>query len=435
MYSRPSRATFRLVVGSVVWLCGLALPGDSSAQPSNCATTSQNMYVNDVLGDIYFWYQQLPRVNPAGFNSPEALLDAVRYKALDSSFSYIASRQEDEAFFSDSQFIGFGLSTQVINGVIWVAQIFPDSPASDAGLARGHRLVEIGGRSATSLIESGDYGSIFGPSEIGVQVDVVFRSADGQDTRARLTKRLVTIPTVSATRVFDVGGRAVGYIFFRNFVEPSFGALEQAFGELSAAGARELVLDLRYNGGGLVAVAQHLAGLIGGTRTSGQIFAEYFHNDRNAFRNRITRFESPSPALNLDRLIVIASRGSASASELVINALGPFVPVTVIGDRTYGKPVGQYGFPFCDRVLHPVSFTLRNANGQGDFFDGFPADCSATDDLQHQLGDSQEASLAEALHFIQGGTCSASATAAAAANLRRVSGFQPTGWRQLLGAY
>jgi carboxyl-terminal processing protease len=78
---------------------------------------------------------------------------------------------------------------------------------------------------------------------------------------------------------------------------------------------------------------------------------------------------------------------------------------------------------------------LRNANGQGDFFDGFPADCSAADDLQHQLGDTQEASLAEALHFIQTGSCSASATAAAAAHLRRASGFQPTGWRQLLGAY
>jgi carboxyl-terminal processing protease len=435
MHSRPSRATFQLVILSVVALCGAVFPSEGRAQPANCTTTSQNLYVSDVLNDIYFWNQQLPRVNAAGFSSPEALLEAVRYKTLDSSFSYIASRQEDEAFFSESQFIGFGLSTQVINGVIWVAQIFPDSPASEAGLMRGHRLVEIGGRSAANLIESGDVGSIFGPSEVGYQLDIVFRSAEGRDTRARMTKRLVTIPTVSATRVFDVGGRTVGYMFFRNFVEPSFGALEQAFNELSAAGARELVLDLRYNGGGLVSVAQHLAGLIGGARTSGQIFAEYFHNDRNAFRNRITRFESPSPSLNLDRLIVIATRGSASASELVINALRPFVPVTVIGDRTFGKPVGQYGFPFCDRVLHPVSFTLRNANGQGDFFDGFPADCSAADDLQHQLGDAQEGSLAEALHFVQTGSCSASASSAAAAHLRRVSGFQPTGWQQLLGAF
>ena len=80
-------------------------------------------------------------------------------------------------------------------------------------------------------------------------------------------KRAVTIPTVSALRLYAVDGRKVGYLNFRNFVEPSFSALDSAFAQLHAAGANELVLDLRYNGGGLVAVAQHLASLIGGSRT------------------------------------------------------------------------------------------------------------------------------------------------------------------------
>ena len=100
-----------------------------------------------------------------------------------------------------------------------------------------------------------------------------------------MVKRAVVIPTVSNTTIFDVGGRRVGYIFFRNFVEPSFEALAQAFATLQAGGASELVLDLRYNGGGLVDVAQYLGSLLGGSRTAGQVFAEYLHNDRNAFRN------------------------------------------------------------------------------------------------------------------------------------------------------
>jgi C-terminal processing protease CtpA/Prc len=180
----------------------------------------------------------------------------------------------------------------------------------------------------------------------------------------------------------------------------------QAFAELRAKGVTELVLDLRYNGGGLVSVAQHLASLIGGVRTNGQVLSEYFHNDRNAFRNRVLRFEPKAHALALDRLVVITTRSSASASELVINALRPFMPVLVIGDRTYGKPVGQYGITFCDKVLAPVSFTLRNANGEGDYFDGIAPTCSAPDDLERQLGDPQEGSLREALNVITTGHCS-----------------------------
>jgi C-terminal processing protease CtpA/Prc len=100
------------------------------------------------------------------------------------------------------------------------------------------------------------------------------------------------MPTVSMTKAYAVDRRRVGYIFFRNFVQPSDAALDEAFTTLKAAGVTELVLDLRYNGGGLVSVAQHLASLIGGVRTNDQVFAEFFHNDKNAFRNEIMRWSS-----------------------------------------------------------------------------------------------------------------------------------------------
>src|SRR5690606_22030988 len=195
-------------------------------------------------------------------------------------------------------------------------------------------------------------------------------------------------------------------------------------------------LDLRYNGGGLVNVAVHLASLIGGALTAGQPFATYAHNDRNEFRNETLRFESlESPPLALDRLIVITTRSSASASELVINALRPFMPVVTIGDATYGKPVGQYMIEFCDKVLAPVSFSLRNANDEGDYFGGFLPTCTAADDIGRDLGDTAEASLAEAFHFLRTGECSMVQPPAARAQRMPDGPLRATGWQAVVNAW
>ena len=255
-----------------------------------------------------------------------------------------------------------------------------------------------------------------------------------------MTKRLVNIPTAYLTRTFASGGRVVGYFNLANFVTPATAALNQAFTELEAAGANELVLDLRYNGGGLVSVANQLAGLIGGTRTQGKLFVQFVHNDKNTSTNSVVNLTTPAHALNLERLVVITTRASASASELMINGLRPFIPVTVVGERTYGKPVGQYGYNFCDKVLYPVAFSTQNARGEGDYYNGIAADCGAADDLDHQLGDSAEASLSEALRYLRTGSCNpaASAMARAQASLRPPMERQPrfaNGWQALLGAH
>jgi C-terminal processing protease CtpA/Prc len=242
---------------------------------------------------------------------------------------------------------------------------------------------------------------------------------------------------VSLTQVVEVDGRRVGYLFFRNFVRPSVDALNEAFAALKAAGATELVLDVRYNGGGLVDVAVHLASLIGGTRTNGQVLLNWIHNDRvGPSLNKVTRFnDAPEQALNLQRLVVITTRSSASASELIINSLRPYMPVAVIGDSTYGKPVGQYGFTFCDKVLAAVAFSLKNANHEGDFFDGIAPTCAAADDATHQLGDPAEGSYAEALTWLRTGACSPRAEGTARAMRARVDVMpRAVGWDALINA-
>ena len=225
----------------------------------------------------------------------------------------------------------------------------------------------------------------------GQTATIVFDKPSGERRTAQMVKRVVNYPTVSVSRLFEVDGRKVGYIVFNTFVQPSTAALNDAFAALKTAGATELVLDLRYNGGGLVDVAVHLGSLIGGAVTNGQPMLNYVHNDKiGPAANKTTRFTNPSDALNLQRLVVIATRSTASASELVINALRPFMPVTIVGDATYGKPVGSYGLRFCDKVLWPISFSIKNANLEGDYFAGLPADCPAADDSTHQLGDAAE---------------------------------------------
>jgi C-terminal processing protease CtpA/Prc len=408
---------------------------EATAQ-SSCSTLGQTSFVRDVLNEYYLWYQKLPSLNPALYDSPEAYLEAVRYRPLDNTYSYITLRSTSDAFYSDSQYIGIGISTKLVSDTDYrVTEVYPDSPASEAGMSRGDRIVEINGRAVADLLASGELGGAFGPSEIGVSASVKWRTLGGDERQASVTKRLVTIPTVSLTKVFDVSGRRVGYVVFRNFVQPSTAALNEAFAQLAAAGASELVLDLRYNGGGLVSVAQHLASLIGGNRTTAQVFAQYVHNDKNAHRNQVLRFSDAPNALNLERLFVITSRASASASELIINSLRPFIPVVTVGDTTYGKPVGQYGFNFCDKVLYPVAFSAQNARGEADFYDGFAPDCPAGDEVEKQFGDPAEASLAGALAYAQTGSCAAGARAFVAnkAEHRRLKSL--SGWQQVLGAY
>lgn len=420
---------------AVLGLAASAAPVLAQSGPRNCTAPSENAYVRAVLDQYYLWYRDLPAANPSDYASPEAYLDAVRYRPRDTTFSYITSSAVNQAFYGESQFVGLGISTQTGTNELRVLQVFPDSPASEAGMSRGDHITEINGRSVEDLVNSGDIGGAFGASDPGVEASILFRPREGEPRRVTVTKRVVTIPTVSLTRTFQIDGRTVGYLHFRNFVNPSYAALDDAFSALKEAGATELVVDLRYNGGGLVDVATHLASLVGGVVTDGRVFAEFHHNDKNARLNETLRFDNPPQALTLSRLFVITTRASASASELVINGLRSHIPVVIVGTTTYGKPVGQYGFNFCDKVLAAVSFSLVNADGQGDYFDGLTPTCTAADDPEHDLGTGDEASLGEVFRYIRTGQCSTPPTAGAEARSLRDRPRATYGWQSLVNAF
>jgi carboxyl-terminal processing protease len=438
LHVRPRKLL--LVAVLIAAACGGANSTSPDA-PSDCSIANENKFVRDQLRSVYFWYRELPDPAPASFASPEAYLEAVRYKPIDTTYSYVAVKAVSQAFFADSQFVGLGFRTTLVaSDDLRASDVYAGSPAAEAGIDRGARFLLINGRSVAQIVAAGDLGTVFGPNEAGAAVQIRFADRAGLEHDVRVVKRAVTIPPVAVVQTYRVAGRTIGYVLFEDFVTPATDALTTAFASLKAQGAEDLVLDLRYNGGGFVTVAQHLASLIGGARTSGQPFVRFVHNDKQSALDNTLSFSSPAQALGLTRLVVIATRSSASASELVINGLRPFMSVTVVGDRTYGKPVGQYGYDFCDRTLFPVAFATRNARNEGDYFDGIAADCAAPDDLGHALGDASEGSLAVALQFLQTGRCSAAAGVdARAQSLRRPPiGLQPhqqDGWRSLIGSY
>jgi carboxyl-terminal processing protease len=440
----PARPVVAVLLAVLALSCGgqgssPTSPGGGSAS-SSCSTLGQVTFVRDALQGWYFWYDRLPTPEPASFSSPEAYLDAVRYRPLDSSFSYITSKAASDAFFSDSQFIGFGFSMKRTGDLeIRIAQVFPGSPAAEAGLDRGDTLLAVDGKGIASLIQTGEINTVFGPEQIGFTVTIDWRDLAGGQRSATLAKRLVTIPTVSETAVLPAGGARVGYVHFRNFVQPSVEALNAAFAQLLEEGATDLVLDLRYNGGGLVSVAQHLASLVGGPPLEGQVFAQFTHNDKQSSRNTAYRFEAKPQALAAARLVVIATRASASASEAIVNGLRPFVEVTVVGDATFGKPVGQYGFEFCEKVLFPVSFLVTNARAKPTTSAASPPTARRPTTSTGPLADAGEASLAEALFVLRNGRCSGRAAAeaqiAARARERVPEPLARDGWRQTLNAW
>ena len=245
-------------------LVALSGCGGSSSSPTEPTTPSAGgqcstlgpgrVRAHDAPGHLPL-VRQADGSRPGRLHLAEAYLDNVRYRPVDTSYSYITSKAASDAFFSSSQFIGVGVSyRQTSASQLRISQTFAGSPAAEAGMTRGDYIVSINDRPTAQLLSTGEIATIFGPDEEGVTVTMARQTPGGPQRLATLVKRKVTIPTVSATAVLDSGGARVGYVFFRNFVTPSVEALNIAFDQLLAEGANELVLDLRYNGGGFVSV-------------------------------------------------------------------------------------------------------------------------------------------------------------------------------------
>jgi C-terminal processing protease CtpA/Prc len=236
--------------------------------------------------------------------------------------------------------------------------------------------------------------------------------------------------------ILEQDGRRVGYLVFNDFLQQAIDDLDAVFAGFREAGIDELVLDLRYNSGGTPEVAVRLAGWIAGDAVDGNdVMAEMIHDESYAEADRTIFFDPIDQAPSLDRVAIITSPRTASASEMLINGLAPFMEVILVGETTYGKPVGMYVYDLCDKVFLPVTFQMVNALGEGAFFDGIPPDCPAVDDLDHALGDPEEASLSAALYYLVNGSCPPEGPTLRTSARPGIPDIPLTGFRRLIGGF
>lgn len=403
-----------------------------------CSTPGKVRRVHDVMQAWYLYLDQMPARSPDNFDSPSTMLEALRVNPPD-RYSFITDRESSQRFTEDGERIGIGLSAILVEEPddYRVVDVIGGSPAADAGVARGDRLLTINGRTIADWFQNEGLDAAFGPDEEGVTVTLSARRPNDEEYNLELEKTLFEVDPVSVVETFELAdGRTVGYLHFRNFILPAQERLDEAFTDLQSQGVDELVLDMRYNGGGRLSVAEQLAGQIAGDAVAGEVFARMTHNQPRSENNRERLFAQETAALGLDRLVVIGTARTASASELVVNGLRPYLTVELIGQRTFGKPVGSYGFDVCDKMLFPTAFAIRNALGEGDYFDGLAPTCEAPDELNRALGDSQEGSLAQALHFLNNGTCDTGATVEA--RIKQATAYRPEtderdGWNPVTG--
>jgi carboxyl-terminal processing protease len=436
---------------------GFDIEGNRFTDLAGSALQEKN-WLRSWTNETYLWNSEVVDRDPALSNS------RTDYFALLRTFAKTPSgKDKDDFHFSEltTEFLkrrnsaasaGYGarlvaLSTSVPRDYR-VQYTEPNSPASELTggipkLMRGTRILSINGvdlvnggttQAQVDVINQGLF-----PSTAGVTTTFVVQDPGATSSRTiSLTSANLSQKPVNRTQVLTTPSGKVGYVLFNTFSPVSSETeIVNAIQTLQSQGISDLVLDLRYNGGGLLAVASQLSYMVAGdARTTGKIFERTQFNARSGNLNPVTgQINSPVPfyktglgfsvtngtalpTLNLPRVFVLSTENTCSASESVVNGLrGIGVDVVLIGGKTCGKPYGFYPTDNCGQTYYSIQFQGVNDVGFGDYADGFiPLNsnattgvrmlgCAVSDDLTRELGNSSEALLAAALSYRSSGSC------------------------------
>lgn len=433
--------------GAVAQKCSPSNPyrADASGTTTEGSIATEKLWVRSYMNEAYLWYDEVRNIDAANalysddsttgfYPSIATYFDDLLTPALTGSgkrkdqFSFTYSTKAWNDLAQSGVALGYGIEWTMQSSTpprnIRIAYIEPGSAAATAGLQRGDTLVSVNGVGADDNTQTGVATLNAGlfPSAAG-SFTFVFSRTGSSNITSNLTAAAVSKTPVLMTQVVTAGdGSKVGYIVFNDHVAPAEQQLIDAVNTLKAQGISDLVLDLRYNGGGYIYIASELAYMIAGptrTETSGaaKVFEKFQYNSKRVADNSADPYpffntscilgggnqctnEQPLPTLDLGRVYVLTTGSTCSASESIINGLrGVDVEVNVIGTSTCGKPYGFTAKDNCGISYFPIEFQGVNAKGFGDYADGFAATCAAGDDFTRQLGDVNEAKLATALYM------------------------------------
>ena len=382
-----------------------------------CNADAEKKWVRAHLDDVYLWYNEIVNVNPQSYSTPADYFYALLVTARD-RFSFTESKAVIDQYFNAGQDIGYG-ATLVLDGTrIRVSYVQPNSPAELQKIARGAEIVGINGVEISKVDGNTKYEAFY-PSAVGTTYQ--FQVLDVGASAARtvsLSAATITKSPVPVSKIIDTAdNKKIGYLVFTDHIATAEAPLIATLKQFQQTGIDDLVLDVRYNGGGFLYIADEVASMIGGAAVKNKIFEQLRFNSKhpektNSPDNVFPFFDTsstnvPLPQLNLKRVFVLTGPGTCSASESIINGLSPHVQVITIGGTTCGKPYGMIQKDNCDQAYFAIEFDGLNSAGQGGYTNGFAPACAAADDLEHALGDTSERLLATAIGYGKTGSCPA----------------------------
>lgn len=441
--------------GTPQWVAGVFAPDSELAgQCTSDSDLTEKLWLRSWSNDTYLWYNEIADVDPAPFGVIP-YFDQLKTQELSETgnvkdkYHFSMSTSEWDQLNQSGASVSYGAhfylqqadGTQ--NRKITVSYTEPNSPATTANLTRGAVILEVDGVNVKDAADSASIDTLNNglfPSSAGQQTRFTVQDLDSATSReiTLTAQTIVSTPVQNTTTIVTTTGR-VGYLQFNSHIATAERGLFDAINTLSDAGVNDLVLDLRYNGGGLLAMAGQLGYMIAGNQaTQGKIFERSTFNDKHPNTDPVTGqaltpmpFFSESlgfnasllgagqslPSLNLSRLFVLTTANTCSASEALMNGLrGIDIEVIQIGDTTCGKPYGFYPTPNCGTTFFTVQFKGENDKGFGDYSDGFVPSvnptlaseipgCSLSDDFNHALGDTDERLLNAALYYRANDRC------------------------------
>jgi carboxyl-terminal processing protease len=369
--------------------------------------------------DIYLWYNQIPSTfDPQSYATPIETMMGIRAYSIESPFttpvdkwSFAMKKTEwDNSSTGHVQQTAEGIADLGINvffrteGDLRVTNVEPESAAGRAGIHRGWRITKING---STNMTTGNASQIVNGVYESSSTAFTFQKPDGTSVNVTLNANAYTEHPVVLDSVYTAGSKKVGYLVFNSFLGDTtriYNDFNRVFSRFSREGVNEVVIDLRYNGGGYVTVQERLANYLVNAAYNGQVMMTEKFNDKNSGYNSTTRFRKLG-ALNLNRIFFIASNSTASASELLINNLKAYMDVRLVGpSNTTGKPVGFFPIPVGEWYIFPVSFRTVNKNGEGNYFNGLPLTNRAADGIDKDWGDRTETALASILNGFSTGS-------------------------------
>jgi len=427
-------------------------PATGGAYPDIQGTIlDENNFLRSWSNNTYLWYDEITDRDPGNFSDPLDYFDQLRTFATTPSgadrdnFHFTYDSMEWFNLSQGGVSAGYGAEWAFISATppreIVVAYTEPNSPATAAGtdLARGATILEVDGFDINTNTQAGvdALNAALRPATVGETHDFTIRDLDGTVRQISMTSATITSAMVQNTQVINTPTGDIGYMTFNFFRSPAERELVDAINTLNAGnGIDDLVLDLRYNGGGFLVIASQLAYMIAGPGpTEGKTFETTQFNDKHPTTDPVTGQPlSPTPfydvtvglslapgaalpTLNLPRVYVLTGGGTCSASEAVMNGLrGAGVEVIQIGSTTCGKPYGFYPTDNCGTTYFTIQFRGTNEMNFGDYSDGFVPSavddgmanvggCPVSDDYTKQLGDPGENRLEVALAHQAGQGC------------------------------